>query len=100
MQEKNYPNYSQLVKRIVKYVTDALYKVCGFKRRNGFICIGITCRCVISVADTKAHYSQAHLQRLLTLKSREILGLQWIYDKIASVTVILMIWFDYHVLTH
>ena len=52
---KNYLNHTQSVERIVKLVTDASYKVCGFDRRDGFIRVRIAYRCLISVADTKAH---------------------------------------------
>ena len=58
---KNYPNRTQSIERIVKLVIDASYKVCGFDRRDGIIRAGTASRCLISVADTKAHYSQAHL---------------------------------------
>ena len=58
---KKNPNHSQSVKRIVKLVTDVLYKVCGFDARDGFIHAGIASRYLISVVDTKAPYSQAHL---------------------------------------
>ena len=33
----HYPNHSQSVARVVKLMTDALYKICGFARRDGFI---------------------------------------------------------------
>ena len=41
---KNYPYHTQSVKRIAKLVTDALYKVCGSDRRDGFISAGIASR--------------------------------------------------------
>ena len=58
---KKYLNHTQSIKRIVKLVNDASYKVCEFDRRDGFIRAGIASRCLISVADTKVHYSQAYL---------------------------------------
>ena len=58
---KNYPNRTQSVERIVKLVIDASYKVCDFDRRDGVIRSGTASRCLISVVDTKAPYSQAHL---------------------------------------
>ena len=58
---KNYPNHTQSVEEIVKLVIDASCKACGFDRRDGFIRVGIVSRCLMSVADIKAHYSQAHL---------------------------------------
>ena len=58
---KNYPNHTQSDERMVKLVTDASYTVCGFDRSDGFIRAGIASRCLISVADIKAHHSQAHL---------------------------------------
>ena len=61
MEVDHYPNYSQLVERVVKLVIDVSYKVCGFARRDGFIRAGITFRNMIPVADTKADYITAHL---------------------------------------
>ena len=57
---KNYPNHTLSVEKIVKLVTDASYIAC-FDRRDGFIRVGIVSRCLMSGADTKAHYSQVHL---------------------------------------
>ena len=71
IEEKHYPNHTQSVKRAVKLVTEAPYRVCGFQRRDGFIRSGIASRNMISIADTKtpsllpnphsAHYSREHL---------------------------------------
>ena len=36
MEVDHCPNHSQLVERVVKLVTDASYKVCGFSRRDEF----------------------------------------------------------------
>ena len=51
---KNHPNHTQSVKRIVTLITDTSYKVCGFDRRDGFICAEIASRCLISLSCTKA----------------------------------------------
>ena len=40
---------------MVKLMTDASYKVCGFDTGVSFIRAGIASRCLISVADTQAH---------------------------------------------
>ena len=58
---KNNLNHIQSVERIVELMTDASYKVCGFYRRDEFNRARITSRCLISVADTNAHYRQADL---------------------------------------
>ena len=58
---KNNPNHTESVERIVKLVTDASYKVCGFDKRDGFIRAGMASSCLVSITNTKAHYSLTHL---------------------------------------
>ena len=45
-------------------MTDALYKVCGFDRRDGFIRAGIASRCLISVYRHKSALQPSSLGKI------------------------------------